>query len=285
MKKRLMEALSIQTWVNNNFIGTILDPLEAWQCDFLNFANQYEKPILANCCRGSGKTELAAIVATHTVIFRENQTVLLASPGFTQSKEAYRRCRKLYDKYESDSKPYLTSDSKSGMELSNGSRLVTISGGNPISPRSFRSNLILCDELAYCDREMVESALIPSQAGVPGARIIFISTPNGKEGNIFYEYWESAPGSFNKILIPADKSKRISEKYLAQQKAVTRPERFEQEYFCRFIAGGERAYFDADVVDRCFVNITGDYPISPLALEYKIQEMQGHRCSGHTSGE
>lgn len=261
MQRTLQEALSIQTWVQNNFIGKFLDPLEPWQIQFLNYADNYTKPILVNACRGSGKSELSAIIATHTCIFRENMTVLLASPGFTQSKELYRRCRRLFDKYESPGKPYLLTDTKTGMELSNNSRLVVISGGNEVGPRSFRSNLIIADELAHCDRNMTESALVPSMAGVPGAKFIGISTPNGREGNLFYEWWsESAPDSFEKIEVPADKSKRITPKYLAHMKAVTRPEKFDQEFYCKFVAGSECPYFTADIVDRCFIELVGDGP-------------------------
>lgn len=75
--------------------------------------------------------------------------ILLPAPNFSQTKEFYLRCRRLHDKYEFRGKPYLITDSKSSTELSNGSRLVVISGGNEVSHRSFRSNLVICDELAH----------------------------------------------------------------------------------------------------------------------------------------
>jgi hypothetical protein len=259
MRKTLMESLDCQLWVENNFVGKFLDPLEDWQKRFLHVANFYEKPILINACRGSGKTELAAIIATHHILFRSDQTVLLASPGFAQSKELYRRCRRLYNRYDAP-KPPLIADTKSSMELSNGSRLIVISGGNEIAPRSYRSNLIIADEVAHCDRNMIESALIPSMSGVPNGRFIGISTPNGREGNIFYEYWESEPGSFEKLQVTADESKRITKRYLAQMRAVTRPEKFDQEWNCKFVAGGDSPYFVQEIVDRCFVEITGEMP-------------------------
>ena len=259
MKQKLQEALDVQLWIENNFCGRFLDPLEDWEKRFLHFCDYYEKPVLANTCRGSGKTELAAAIATHHIIFRSDQTVLLASPGFSQSKELYRRCRRLYSKYDAP-KPHLISDTKTSMELSNGSRLIVISGGNEIAPRSYRSNLIICDELGHCDRNMVESALIPSMSGVPNARFLGISTPNGKEGNIFWEYWSADEGSFEKIMVTADESKRITKKYLTQMRAVMRPEKFSQEYNCVFVAGGDSPYFDSDVIDRCFVELTGEMP-------------------------
>ena len=184
--------------------------------------------------------------------------MLLAAPNFAQSKELYRRCRKLYLKYNGD-KPPLISDTKTSMELQNNSRLIVISGGNEIAPRSYRSNLIIADELAHCDRGMVESALIPSMSGVVGAKFIGISTPNGREGNLFYEYWQTEEG-FDKIQVTAQESNRITPKYLAQMRAVTRPEKYQQEFECFFVAGGDSPYFDADVIDKCFVTLDGEMP-------------------------
>lgn len=260
MKKILCHALSIRQWVEDNFVGKFLDPLEPWQIEFLDAVSNYKMPILANCARGTGKSEIAAICATHQCIFRANQTILLVSPNFAQSREIYRRCRRLYDKYQSAHRPYLLTDSKTSMELSNGSRLVTLAGGNPISGRSYRANMVLLDEMAFCDRDMIEGALVPSMAGVPGAKFLGISTPNGREGSLFYEWFDTVPGSFYKITLPADKSKRLTPEYLATQRAIMRDEKWRQEYNVEFVSGGEQAYFDINVIDRCFVDMAGDAP-------------------------
>jgi hypothetical protein len=262
MKKILSHALSIRRWVEDNFVGEKghLDPLEPWQIEFLDAVDNYKMPILANCCRGSGKSEIAACCATFQCLFRASQTILLVSPNFSQSREIYRRCRRLYDKYQSPAKPFLLTDSKISMELSNGSRIITLAGGNPISGRSYRSSMVICDEMSFCDRDMIEGSLVPSMAGVPGAKFLGISTPNGREGSIFYEWFSSEPGAFHKITLPANQSKRLTPEYLATQRAIMRPEKYQQEYECIFVSGGEQAYFAQSVIDRCFMDLTGDAP-------------------------
>jgi phage terminase large subunit-like protein len=265
MQDYLIDAMDPCAWVSRNFVGKFLDPLEPWQTQFLNACNFYRQPVLANCARGTGKSELAAIVATHTVLFRNSQTVLLLGPSMNQARELYRRCRRLYDKYESATKPHLITDSKTALELSNDSRLIALPGGNEAGPRSYRCNLLILDEMSFCDRRMVEGAAIPTMSGVPGSRLICISTPNGKEGSLFYEWWETATG-FEKILVPAHESKRITPKFLKHMASVTRPEKFDQEFNCKFISGAVSPYFPGFVVDQCFVELEGDAPRSPLKV-------------------
>jgi hypothetical protein len=265
MREHLIDAIDPCVWVSRNFVGKFLDPLEPWQVSFLNKANYYLQPVLANCARGTGKSELAAIIAVHNILFRDDQTVLLLGPSMNQARELYRRCRRLYDKYESDTKPHLITDSKTALELSNDSRLIALPGGNEAGPRSYRCNLLILDEMAFCDRKMIEGAAIPTMSGVPGSRLICISTPNGKEGSLFFEWWESL-GGFDKILVPATESRRITPKFLKHMQAVTRPEKFAQEFECKFVSGAESPFFPAEIIDRCFVTMAGDAPPSPLKI-------------------
>jgi hypothetical protein len=121
--------------------------------------------------------------------------------------------------------------------------------------------------MAFCDRKMIEGAAIPTVSGVPGSRLICISTPNGKEGSLFYEWWEAQDGAFEKILVPATESKRITPKFLKHMQAVTRPEKFDQEFACKFVSGAESPYFPGFIVDQCFVELEGNQPPSPLKVK------------------
>ena len=53
------------------------------------------KRMLMNCCRQSGKSTTAAVLALHEAVYRPGSLVLLISPSLRQSSELFRKVTNL----------------------------------------------------------------------------------------------------------------------------------------------------------------------------------------------
>src|ERR1700694_2945062 len=71
-------------------IGMVPDD---WQVDVLR--SQHPR-ILLNCCRQSGKSTTAAVLALHAAIYEPSSVVLVLSPSMRQSGELFRKALGLY---------------------------------------------------------------------------------------------------------------------------------------------------------------------------------------------
>jgi hypothetical protein len=263
MLDNLIMALDPVAWFRQ---FTFLDPLEEWQVKLITAMANYEKPVIGVCCRGSGKSEIAAGFAMHQVLYRQGITVLVIAPNLGQGKELFRRCRRYYDKLPEADRPGIIADTKTSLELGNQSRVIVLAGGNQDAPRSFRANLLILDEVASADRTMIEASALPSMSGVPGSRLLAIGTPAGREGNLLYEWWSADGEEFVKIQVTARDSNRVrcNPKFLKHMKAITRPEKFAAEFECQFVSGAESPFFNALVIEKCFMKLPDDRPVSPL---------------------
>ena len=120
--------------------------------------------VMLNCCRQSGKSTTAAIVALHTSIY-DPGLVLCVSPSLRQSRELFAKVMFFLKSIE----PVipLEEDNKASCELSNGSRIVSLPG-DPDTVRGFSApRLVVTDEAAYVSDAM-QAALAP-MLGEPGA--------------------------------------------------------------------------------------------------------------------
>ena len=94
---------------------------EPWQASFLRSPAK-ERILL--CSRQVGKSTISAAEAMHQAIYQPGSLTLAVAPALRQSAELF---RKMKDFYIGAGEPITTeSRTKSEMELTNGSRIVTI---------------------------------------------------------------------------------------------------------------------------------------------------------------
>lgn len=134
------------------------------------------------------------------------------------------------------------------VEFENGSRIVALSG-DPKTSRGFAApSVIIVDECAYADDELVQS-LRAMQATVSNPRVLALSTPNGRRG-YFFEQWHNGEG-WKKISVAAKDCPRISKEYLAEQLKEMGQTRYSQEFELAFI-DSDTAAFNSSLIDAAF---------------------------------
>src|SRR5215210_7477375 len=154
---------------------------DAWQKEFLRSSADR---VLLNCCRQSGKSTMAAVIALHRALYYPGSLILCLAPALRQSQELF---AKIAGYYRDLGRPvHPQTERKLSLELDNGSRIVTLPG----TERTIRGfsgvDLLLVDEAAR-----VEDALyyaVRPMLAVSGGRLVMLSTPAGKRG-VFYEEW------------------------------------------------------------------------------------------------
>ena len=82
---------------------------DPWQEQALRWSG---KRLLLNCCRQSGKSTTAAILALHRAVFYPKSLVLLVSPSLRQSSELFRKVRDFLRVLPAEQQPDLIEDNK-----------------------------------------------------------------------------------------------------------------------------------------------------------------------------
>jgi hypothetical protein len=219
-------------------IGFSPDP---WQLDFLRSS---EKRIILNCCRQSGKSTVTSILATHTAFYVPSSLTLVASPSERQSAELLRKIRENFESLPDA--PKFETDSVLKFETEQNSRVIAL----PLAIKNLRGfskpDLIIVDEAAFIEDSLFH-ALSPMLAINPQARLILLSTGNGKRG-FFYEIWRNGDeNEWLKIKITACECPRISEEFLESERRTMPDFLFRQEYFCEFTDAQTQIFSSADI--------------------------------------
>jgi hypothetical protein len=112
--------------------------------------------------------------------------------------------------------------------------------------------LIVLDEAARIDDELI-AAIRPMQATVKGGgRLVELSTPKGRRGH-FFERWHSEDPGWLKIKVTADQCPRISRQFLEEELRELGPLMYSQEYMCEFVDDAE-ALFDSELIEAAFAD-------------------------------
>ena len=199
------------------------DP-DQWQEKVLRWDG---KRLLMNCCRQSGKSTTAGILALHRAIFYPGSLILLVSPSLRQSSELFRKINDFLGLLKE--KPLLTEDNKLSLTLGNKSRIVSLPSTEATIRGFSGANLIIEDEAARV-QEGLYYAIRPMLA-VSGGKLILMSTPFGKRGHFFHE-WEQ--GQWERIKITAFDCQRISREFLEEERRSLPDLFFRSEYLGEF---------------------------------------------------
>ena len=98
---------------------------DPWQEQALRWSG---KRLLLNCCRQSGKSTTAAILALHRALFYPKSLVLLVSPSLRQSSELFRKVQDLLKSLPEERQLALIEDNKLSLTMKNKSRIVSLPG-------------------------------------------------------------------------------------------------------------------------------------------------------------
>src|ERR671911_1589459 len=168
-----------------------------WQGDLLR--SGFDR-ILLNCCRQSGKSTTAALIALHRALYHPGSLVLILAPAERQAKETFGKVAQAYRTLEHSVAP--DSYRMLGMRLANGSRVEALPGSEKTIRGFSGVDLLVIDEAARVD-DGLYFAVRPMLA-VSGGALMMLSTPAGRRG-VFFDEWTSGAGqgSWERYEVPA----------------------------------------------------------------------------------
>jgi hypothetical protein len=201
-----------------------------------------EKRALLNCCRQSGKSTTVAVLAVHEALYNDNSLVLLLSPGLRQSGELFKKC---VATYRAIGRPVAAdAETRLSLELSNGSRIVSLPGKGE-TVRGYSSvRLLIVDEASRVS-DSLYTAIRPMLA-VSRGRLVALSTPFGRRG-WWHDAWFSPTEQWERYEITADDCPRITAEFLAEERTALGEQAFMQEYYNRFVETSGSVFRWADI--------------------------------------
>jgi len=200
---------------------------DAWQSAVLRSAS---KRILLNCCRQSGKSTTAALLAVHRALYYPGSLILLVSPSLRQSSELFRKVAD--DLARVDAAPALTEDNRLSMQLANGARVVSLPSSEATIRGFSGASLIVEDEASRVSDDLYRA--VRPMLAVSGGRLILMSTPFGKRGH-FFEEWTNGGDGWERVTVTAPQCPRISPAFLAEERTSLGDWWYRQEYLCEFV--------------------------------------------------
>lgn len=207
------------------FAGTLGFEPDEWQSNVLRSTS---RRLLLNCCRQSGKSTTAAILALHTALYRPGSLVLLLSAALRQSAELFRKLSDLLHRLEPQ--PEMVDDLKLSATFANGSRVLSLPGAEETIRGFSGVTLIIEDEAARVPDELY--AAIRPMLAVSNGRLVLMSTPWGKRGH-FYECWRM-PDLWESYRVTAEDCPRIPPEFLVEERRALSALAFQSEYQCVF---------------------------------------------------
>jgi len=216
---------------------------DPWQLEVLR---SNHSRICLNCCRQSGKSTIAAVMALHTALYKEPALVLLLSPSLRQSSELFRKVLGLYRTISTEAPSQ--AESALRLEFPSGSRIISLPGKEATVRGYSGVDLLVVDEAARTGDELYRS--VRPMLAVSEGRLALLSTPFGKRG-FFYETWVDGNPEWLRIRVKAEECPRISKEFLEEERQTLGPWWFSQEYCCTF-EEAETSPFGAEFVRAAF---------------------------------
>lgn len=197
--------------------------------------------LLLNCCRQSGKTTVAALLALWTALYEAASLVLVLSASERQARELFRTALVAYRVL---GRPVPSeAENRLSLELENASRIVVV----PATAGTIRGyaavRLLVVDEAAQVPDELY--ATVRPMLAVSGGRVVAMSTPFGRRG-WWWEAWRSAE-PWERYEVPASTCPRISPAFLEEEHRTLGEWWYRQEYLCEFLDAQTAAFREEDV--------------------------------------
>jgi hypothetical protein len=186
--------------------------------------------------RQSGKSQTTAMLALHTALYQPGSLTLLLSPSLRQSQELF---KKVLDAFRALAAPVPPqAESALRLELTNGSRVVSLPGTESTIRGYSSMSLLVIDEAARVSNDLYYS--VRPMLAVSAGRLIALSTPFGKRGWFYQEYTDGE--RWERVTITAYECPRIPPNFLREERRTLPALWFQSEYLCQFV----------DTVDQVF---------------------------------
>jgi len=207
-----------------------------------------------------GKSTVSAILALWKASVFPNSTVLITAPSQRQALLLFQVIVDFYKKQSIENKVPGDEVLKLRLELKNGSKIFALHGQER-TLRGFTADLIIADEAARLpDDGALIQALSPALS-TRGGTMMLISTPAGDVG-YFRDCFYSPEWSSHRATV--EECPRISEGFLASERATMPSRIYEQEYECAFIAA-PGAVFTTEEIDAAFTK-----EVLPVTVPSKV---------------
>ena len=202
------------------------------------YHNKDIREIVMNFSRQSGKTTMAEILLIETMVKKKCNCAYI-SPSYSQGKKVFREITQLLGQTKLIAKKNSTDLT---ISLINGSYLQFFTAQSPTAIRGQTiSGLLVIDEAAYLpettpDGQLLWSMVIQPITKAKKPKILFISTPNGKQGLFYDKYLEGLNSDTVKTVecnIYEDTT--VSKEDIVELKATTPPLAWQQEFECKFL--------------------------------------------------
>lgn len=262
---------------------------------------------LALCHRQFGKSWCFAAKGLEVACRKPGALILLVSRSMRQSGELFRKVKQFYN----ITHPLpLVKDTELGLELSNGSRILSLPGSEETIVGFSAVDLLVMDEAARIP-DATYYAVRPMLAMSNGA-MIAASTPFGQRGWFweafqntrtdadamdlatverlladlhFPDYTTAEPSeavqsfglaadtrdyAWTRTRVTAPENPRITRRFLAHERLVIPDLWWRQEWLCEFVALGSRVFTESDIA----LLLSGDVqPLRPLGhLEHILTD-------------
>jgi hypothetical protein len=213
---------------------------DPWQAKVLSWTG---KRLLLNCCRQSGKSTTTAILALHQAVYFPRSLILLLSPTLRQSAELFKKVTDFLSLLPV--KPELTEDNKLSLQLTNGSRIVSLPS-KEANIRGFSGAALIVEDEASRVPDNLYLAIRPMLA-VSRGKLILMSTPWGKRGH-FFEAWENGGDAWEQIKITAYDCPRIAPDFLTEEQRTMPANWFASEYCGAFTETEDSVFRYEDIL-------------------------------------
>lgn len=196
------------------------------------------REIVMNFSRQSGKTTMAEILLIETLVKSKTNCAYI-SPSYSQGKKVFREITQLLGQTKLIAKKNSTDLT---ISLINGSFLQFFTAQSPTAIRGQTiSGLLVIDEAAYLpettpDGQLLWSMVIQPITKAKKPKILFISTPNGKQGLFYDKYLEGLNSDTVKTVecnIYGDTT--VSKEDIELLRQTTPPLAWQQEFECKFL--------------------------------------------------
>jgi hypothetical protein len=206
------------------------------------------------CCRQAGKSLTAAAASLHEAIYQPDSLILMIAPAQRQSAELLRKTRFLLNGLPDP--PLIVSETTSGIELGNGSRILSLPATEDTIRGYSAVSLIVLDEASRVPDELY-FALRPMLATSDG-RLLALSTPNGQRGWFYHAWISDQP--WKRVKITASECPRIRPAFLEDEQQNLTPAFYASEYECVFGDTVDSVFFTADIEAALDDTLTPLYP-------------------------
>lgn len=213
------------------FIAATGELPHEWQEDYL--AETRDSVVLKG--RQVGASTAGGVIAARRCIYWPGSLAAIVSPSQKQSTEVKDRAKEhLLSIGLAQFGLRITRDSSSLIELSNGSRILSLPGSAK-SVRGWSAHLLILDEAAYIE----PATFLAARATVAATRgrVIIQSTPEAPYGH-FYDAWNDPDPRWAKFSVTSEQVATVSPEFLASERALLTREKYAQEYLGQFTAPG-----------------------------------------------